>query len=143
MTSQREQILEILNVPETREQLNAKLCAVSDAFLAFRDSGNALEAATSQDWSGIHDIMLYMDRDEGGVSDEGLPQTDPLTAITAAERYQVLDKDTADRLRADFMRQVQAITGAGLKPAQLKKLFRLCTTYNPVKVLEFGNEPKP
>lgn len=143
MTSQRKQILNLLNIPATREQLSAKLSEVSDAFHAFRESGTELKASTEQDWKGVHDFMLYIERDEADINYDFVPETDPLTAITAAERYQVFDKDVADTLRADFMKQVQAIVGAELKPAQLKKLFRLCTTYNPVTALDVGDEPKP
>lgn len=143
MANERQQILEILNTPKTREEVNSKLCAVSDAFLAFRGSGAKLGLAAEADWKAIIDFMLYMDRDTGKINDDGVPQTDPLTVITAAERYQVLNKDTADRLRADFMRRVQAIAGTGLEPFQMKKLFRLCVEYNPVKALNLDKGPNP
>jgi hypothetical protein len=143
MTSDRQQILATLNIPVTREEVSAKLGNVGDAFLTFRDSGKEMKPSTREDWKGILDVMLYIDRDTGAINDDGIPQTDPLTAITAAERYQVLGKKTADTLRADFMAQVQAIAGTGLTQGQIKKLFRLCATYNPVKAMEFGNQPKP
>ncbi|MDB5491306.1 MAG: hypothetical protein JWO78_1155 [Micavibrio sp.] len=143
MTSERQQILEILNTPKTQVALGDKLCDISDAFLGLRDAKGAVSTATDEEWKGIHDFLLYLERAESKDSKDGVLQTDPLTAITAAEHYQAVSGDTAKTLREDFMRQVRAITGVEMKPGQIKKLFSLFSTYNPVSKMDLGKGPKP
>ena len=140
--SDRQDVVDHINLPKTQRETMDKLSSLCEAFSALRDQklekGGAISASTNQDWRGLIDFMGYVEKPDG----TNVPEIDtyPLTAITAAERYQVVRKNQAEAMRAEFMRQVRAIAGPDLNPAQAKKLFRFFVTHNPTAGL-FKNEP--
>ena len=142
MTSERQQILDIITLPQSAEAFDGKLFALSDAFLHLRDNqGVKLSPKADEDWSAIHDLMLYRERLTEKVKADALPVTDPLTMIESAARYQVLSKDQAAGLTAEFMRKVHAIAGPDVSQAQAKKLFRFFADCNPLAQVDFLNGP--
>jgi hypothetical protein len=134
--SRIQKILDEIAAPSTLKEMDSRLGEICDALV----TPKGVKPGAGRDHQALTDLMMYVEIALGEKSlieirDE-YPATDPLTMISTAEKYKVIPREQARRLRDEFMTRVNTAAGQELTPAQAKNLFRLFRNYDPVPKLK-------
>lgn len=140
-----QQVLDRSMIPETLKAVQERINLLCDTMQTLQDCGEKTQAM-----DGDHDALLALwwfaelQNNERHVQEanEGFPSTDPLTMLKVAEQYKILPADEASKLRVEFMKRASAAAGHHLTEKQVKKLYELFRSYNPVRHMQ-PDEPKP
>ncbi len=118
--------------PADLNEVSDRLSDLSDA-LYKKQKHVGLSAADERDWGGIVDYWDHVERLQNGKGPDSLPERDPLTLLKVAAKFNLAAPEQLEKRRKDFTDQAAAIVGHDLTPAQLRKLYKLMTGFNPAQ----------
>lgn len=131
MVTRQHHIL-LQGVPEDLQAVSDRLEELSQAFSSKRDT-SGLNAREQNDWSATLDYWHHVEVLQGNKSTDEFPARDPLTLLDVAAKFNLAAPEQIEGLRAHFMKQASKIMGQDVTPAQVRKLYKLMTGFNPAQ----------
>lgn len=119
-------------IPEDLQAVSDRLAELSDALCNKRENGG-LSAREQNEWGGIIDYWHHVEVLQGEKNADDMPARDPLTLLDVAAKFNLAAPEQIEGLRAHFMKQAAKIMGQDVTPAQVRKLYKLMTGFNPAQ----------
>lgn len=132
-------------MPENLKEIQDRLNLICDAMQALQNCGEKT-GAMDRDHDALLDLWWFAELQDNEKHiqqvNEGFPSTDPLTMLKVARQYKILPANEVSQLRGEFMKRASAAAGHDLTEKEIKKLYDLFRSYNPVGHMQ-PEQPKP